>query len=77
MELTGEGRNLSALMPQGSLECGHPASRCLLIVGKWAAATAQPAGGSMGEEEEPGKNRCFPKPIRARTLLFTDPALKS
>ena len=47
------------------------------MVGKWAAAIAQPAGGSMGEEEEPGKNRCFLKPIRARTLLFTDPALKS
>ena len=76
--LAREGNTLSALIPQDKLGVGAPASRYLLRVGRWAAATAQSAGGSVGGEEGPGaKNRCFPRPGRASTLLFTDSAPKS
>lgn len=55
-----------------------PVSRYLLRVRRWAAAMAQPPGGSMGGEERPGaKDRSSPRPSRATTLLFTDPVLKS
>lgn len=73
-----EGNNLSVLIPQDKLGVGAPASRYLLRVGRWAAARSQSAGGSVGGEEGPGaKNRCFPRPCRASTLLFTDSAPKS